>query len=198
MTDPDASLPRGRTILPSVVHVHFDGACEPPRGGGVATYGFTVEGVGMDYEEKGLAVRPWSPRATNNVAEYTGAIRALEWLLEQRYEGAVRLIGDSQLVIRQMQGQYRVRAVHLQQYWEQLHRLAQRFERVEYIWVPREVNQRADELTKQALAEATPEAAAHAPGTPVPPETEDQESDSPDAIERDGRAGPDSGPPSGA
>ncbi len=152
----------------------------------------------MRYEEKGLAVRPWSPRATNNVAEYTAAIRALEWLLGQRFRGAVRLIGDSQLVIRQMQGQYQVRAAHLQQYWEQLHHLAERFERVEYVWVPREVNQRADELTKEALADAMPEAAAHGPGTPVPPEPEDQESDSPDAMARDDGVDPDSGPGSGA
>ncbi|HLY77028.1 MAG TPA: reverse transcriptase-like protein, partial [Thermoplasmata archaeon] len=94
----------------------------------MATYGFTVEGPGLHYEERGLAVPPWTPRATNNVAEYTAAIRALEWLREQGYSGPVRVMGDSQLVIRQIQGQYRVRAPHLKEYQSQLLRLAHHFE----------------------------------------------------------------------
>jgi ribonuclease HI len=170
------------------VHVHFDGACEPPRGGGVATYGFTVEGEGLDHEEKGLAVRPWSPRATNNVAEYTAAIRALEWLAAQGYSGKVRLLGDSQLVVRQMQGQYRVRMPHLREYWERLRTLARHFEGVDYVWIPREINQRADELSKEALVESLPEARRHAPASPVEPEAEDEEPGRP------GRNGPDRAP----
>jgi ribonuclease HI len=176
MTDLDAKLPRGRAVLPADVHVHFDGACQPPRGGGVATYGFTVEGPGLHYEEKGLAVPPWTPRATNNVAEYTAAIRALEWLKEKGYSGPVRVMGDSQLVIRQVQGQYRVKAPHLQQYHDHLLHIARHFEQVDWAWIPREANARADELSKEALEDEWRRAARLRPDHPVIPEQEDEES----------------------
>lgn len=162
----DDQLPRAQVVLPPLVEVHFDGACQPPAGGGVATYGFTVEGEQLFHEECGLAVRPWSAHATNNVAEYTAAIRALEWLKSRGFNGQVLLIGDSQLVIRQMQGEYKVRSEHLKAYWEHLHRLARDFGEVRFVWVPREENRRADELSKQALDDVWAEAAAHRPAVP--------------------------------
>jgi ribonuclease HI len=176
MTNIDSTLPRGRVVLPSEVHVHFDGACQPPRGGGVATFGFTIEGPGLRHEGKGLAVPPWSPRATNNVAEYTAAIRAMEWLLQQGYTGPVRLTGDSQLVVRQLKGEYRVKAPHLQEYHATALRLARRFEHVEWAWIPREANARADQLSKEALQEHWAQAARYRPSKPVVPEQEDEES----------------------
>lgn len=151
----DREIPRGvAAIDPARVEVRFDGACDPPRGGGVATFGFVVSGAGLYHEDCGLAVRPHVLHATNNVAEYVAAIRALEWLNGQGYQGAVELVGDSQLVIRQMKGEYEVRAEHLKAYHHHLSQLAARFERVEYEWVPRESNARADALSKQALREA--------------------------------------------
>jgi ribonuclease HI len=176
MTDLDSRLPRGRAILPAQVHIHFDGACQPPGGGGVATYGFTVEGPGIRYEGKGLAVKPWTPRATNNVAEYTAAIRAMEWLRDQGYSGPVRVMGDSQLVVRQLHGEYRVKAEHLQEYHAQALRLARHFEQVDWVWIPREANGRADELSKEALAEEWPRAARYRPARPVIPAPENEES----------------------
>jgi ribonuclease HI len=150
--DVEAQIRRGTTVFSPVVSVHFDGACQPPRGG-VATYGFVVEGEGLAYEESGPAVAPGSPRATNNIAEYVGAIRALEWLRGRSFRGTVILCGDSQLVIRQMQGEYAVRAEHLQQYHTHLETLVRDFAEVRFVWVPREENRRADELSKGALEE---------------------------------------------
>jgi ribonuclease HI len=151
----DEELPRGIASAPvGPVQVHFDGACEPPRGGGVAAYGFTIEGMGLDHHGHGLAVPPLHPHATNNVAEYVGAIRALEWLDEQGYRGPVVVSGDSQLVIRQMNGEYRVRADHLRPYHERLARLVERFVGVEFVWVPREENREADRLSKLGIEEA--------------------------------------------
>jgi ribonuclease HI len=173
-TDPE--VPRGvAAIDPAHVDVHFDGACEPPRGGGVATFGFVVSGAGLYHEDCGLAVRPHVPHATNNVAEYVAAIRALEWLRAQRYRGAVVAFGDSQLVIRQMNGEYRVRAEHLKAYHERLEQLTREFSRVEFRWVPREENQPADALSKRALAEAEGDARRHRPVTPVEPLPESDE-----------------------
>lgn len=150
----DGTIPRGTSVLARMVAVHFDGACQPPRGGGVAAYGFTVEGEGLDHEERGLAVPPGSERATNNVAEYAGAIRALEYLRSRSFRGIVLLLGDSQLVLRQMSGEYEVRAEHLKPYHAHLEALSRSFEEVRFQWVPREENVRADALSKEAIAEA--------------------------------------------
>jgi ribonuclease HI len=151
----DDELPRGIASDPvGPVVVHFDGACEPPRGGGVAAFGFTVDGPELPHEGHGLAVPPLHPHATNNVAEYVGAIRALEWLLAHGYRGPVAVLGDSQLVIRQMNGEYRVRAEHLRPYHESLARLARQFVSVEFRWVPREENEAADRLSKLGIEEA--------------------------------------------
>jgi ribonuclease HI len=168
---PDALVPRGIASGESgPVRVYFDGACEPARGGGLATFGYTIEGAGFDLEECGLAVRPYSERATNNVAEYAGAIQALERLHGLGYTGPVEVRGDSQLVIRQMRGEYEVRADHLRPYHDWLTALAGRFASVAWEWVPREQNQRADALSKQALADHGPGAQRHRPvAADVPP-----------------------------
>jgi len=138
-------------VDPGPVRVHFDGASNSTLGGGLATYGYTIEGAGFDLEESGLAVRPYSEHATNNVAEYSGAIHALERLRGLGYTGVVDMYGDSQLVIRQMLGEYEVRADHLRSYHEWLQKLAGHFARVTWNWVPREQNSRADALSKQAI-----------------------------------------------
>jgi len=148
----ESRLPRGQAVIGPVVTVHFDGACQPPRGGGVATYGFTVEGDSLDHEESGLAATPWSESSTNNVAEYMAAINALLWLRGRSYHGTVVLLGDSQLVVRQMQGEYEVRSERLRPYHTLLVQLVGEFVEVRFNWVPREENSRADALSKEALA----------------------------------------------
>jgi ribonuclease HI len=150
----DRIIPRGVASTDGPVQVHFDGACQSTRVGRVAAYGFTVQGGGLHGEEHGLCVPPNHDRATNNVAEYTAAIRALEWLVRERYAGDVEVVGDSQLVVRQMTGEYQVEAEHLRAYHDWLVQLARRFRSVEFRWVPREENRRADELSKLAIEEA--------------------------------------------
>lgn len=150
----DEHLPRGVATLGGVVRVHFDGACDPPSGTGVATFGYHLEGGGFLHEGWGLAVAPYSRHSTNNVAEYVAAIRPLEWLLAHGYTNDVVMSGDSQLVVRQMTGQYEVRAEHLKAYHDHLAGLVTRFRHVEFHWVPREENRRADALSKLALDEA--------------------------------------------
>lgn len=88
-------------------------------------------------------------RATNNQAEYRALIRGLEEALKL---GASRLvvITDSELVIFQMRGSYRVRNPGLRPLWERAATLAHRFEQVEYKPVPRYENSRADELASRA------------------------------------------------
>lgn len=170
----DQGLPRGILTAPAdLIVVHFDGACEPARGGGVATFGYTIDGGGWDLEDSGLAVRPYSERATNNVAEYVGAIQALERLHGLGWNGPLEVRGDSQLVIQQMRGEYAVRASHLREYHARLVQLAQTFAEVRWVWVPRERNTRADALSKFALAEHAQDARRRAPGAVVQVPQED-------------------------
>jgi ribonuclease HI len=170
----DREIPRGIVPAPSEpIVIHFDGACEPARGGGVATYGYTLEGGGWDLEDSGLAVRPYSEHATNNVAEYVAAIQALERLHGLGWKGPLEVRGDSQLVIQQMRGEYAVRAPHLREYHARLAQLAGTFAEVRWVWVPREQNTRADALSKLALAEHTPAARRLGLGTVVPVPDED-------------------------
>lgn len=150
----DEALPRGTVVEGLPVQVHFDGACQVTRAGPVAGYGFVVEGRELDHQEFGLAVPPGSERATNNVAEYVGAIRALEYLVAREYRGTVVVFGDSQLVVRQMAGEYDVRAEHLRPYHDHLQSLAQRLGEVRFTWVPREENTVADALSQRAIEEA--------------------------------------------
>jgi ribonuclease HI len=138
-----------------MIRVEFDGACEPRNPGGIPTYGFVIyRDRRKAHEEAGLAATPHSREATNNVAEYTGAIRALEWLVAQGTTGeSVVVQGDSELVIRQLNGEYKVKSPLLAPLHKKVLELAERFPSIEYRWVPREENREADRLTARARAD---------------------------------------------
>ena len=96
---------------------------------------------------------------TNNVAEYTAVIRGLE---EAQRLGAreVLLRSDSQLLINQLTGRYRVKAPHLQPLHKRVRDLMRAFTRVDLEHVPRERNAAADSLANLGvdrwLAEGRP------------------------------------------
>lgn len=89
-------------------------------------------------------------KATSNVAEYRGLLAGLE---AARRLGAaeVEVISDSELLVRQMNGQYRVRNETLQQLHSLAQGMAEGFRRCAFRHVPREQNTRADGLVNQAL-----------------------------------------------
>ena len=89
-------------------------------------------------------------RATNNVAEYRGAIAGLE---QARALGArrVRVRADSLLVVNQQKGLWRVRNEALRTLSSEARRLAGQFERVVWEHVPRERNRHADALANRAM-----------------------------------------------
>ena len=82
---------------------------------------------------------------TNNVAEYTAVIRGLERALEL---GATEVLlrSDSQLLINQLTGRYRVKTPHLQPLHRRVRELGARFDTIEYEHVRRERNTEADRL----------------------------------------------------
>ncbi|MGQ0721944.1 MAG: ribonuclease HI family protein [Candidatus Eiseniibacteriota bacterium] len=89
-------------------------------------------------------------RATNNVAEYRGAIAALEKARELGLT-ELELRMDSELIVKQLGGQYRVRQPALQQLKRRLDEVIRGFRRFRVRHVPREENGEADRLANEAL-----------------------------------------------
>lgn len=89
-------------------------------------------------------------RATNNVAEYRGLIAGLDDALKLgAREAAVYL--DSKLLVEQMSGRWKVKHPDLIELNAQARRLAARFDRIGYSWIPRERNSHADRLANEAM-----------------------------------------------
>lgn len=93
-------------------------------------------------------------RATNNVAEYAGLLAALE---RARAAGVTDLTvhSDSELLVRQMTGAYRVKQPHLQRLWLAAQQLARQLARFAVRHLPRQANAEADRLANRAMDERT-------------------------------------------
>ena len=89
-------------------------------------------------------------RTTNNVAEYEGLIMGLEALLQLGAK-TVRVQSDSQLLVRQLNGEYRVRDARLKALWLKASELLRRFSRYRIVHVYREANKLADRLANRAV-----------------------------------------------
>jgi len=140
--------------LTLVVILYFDGLCEPVNPGGVATYGFAIyKDDQVVTTDRGLAAEPWSPEASNNVAEYTALMKGLEWLIENGFTKNVEVRGDSRLVIKQMRGEYKVKAKRIRPLYERARSMASAFHDLSFNWIPRSRNLHADSLSKLAYNE---------------------------------------------
>lgn len=91
--------------------------------------------------------------ATNNVAEYSGLILALEKALELGLK-RIEILSDSELLIKQMNGQYSVRDEKLKALWARARTLIGRFPKASLRHIPREENRKADQLAKAAAVMA--------------------------------------------
>lgn len=149
--------------------LYFDGSCEPVNPGGVATFGFALEGLGgitegvAEVAAGGLLGQ--GSGMTNNLAEYAGLRAGLARLLGIAHVRGVQfgpddtltIKGDSKLVVEQVAGNWAANAPHLREQRDQvraaLHELG--FGTVKTVWVPREQNQRADALARFAYEQHT-------------------------------------------
>jgi probable phosphoglycerate mutase len=93
------------------------------------------------------------PLATNNVAEYNGLLAALRWAVAERIR-TLHVRSDSELLVRQMKGEYRVKHPGLQPLYEEARALARRIGSVRFEHVRREFNKDADRLANEAMDEA--------------------------------------------
>ena len=88
--------------------------------------------------------------ASNNVAEYSGLIAGLAKAVELGLE-EVEVRSDSELMVKQMRGEYRVKNEGLQELHAQARKLAGHFDAIEYRHVRRAENELADKLVNQVL-----------------------------------------------
>jgi ribonuclease HI len=91
--------------------------------------------------------------ATNNVAEYNGLLAALQWAVSNNVP-RLHIRADSELLVKQMRGEYRVKHPGLQPLWEQARGLTRRIRHVQFEHVRREFNRDADRLANEAMDEA--------------------------------------------
>jgi ribonuclease H / adenosylcobalamin/alpha-ribazole phosphatase len=127
------------TALAEVI-INCDGAARGnPGPAGAGAVVVAPDGTVLAEVAEGLG------ETTNNVAEYTAAIRGLE---EAARLGALRVLlrSDSQLLINQLNGRYRVKTAHLVPLHRRIRDLVSSFERVTFEHVPRAQNAEADRL----------------------------------------------------
>lgn len=106
----------------------------------------TPEGEVIHHDSLDLGEREYF---SANVSEYMAVRAALYWLrLHGRTDAAVRIHSDSQLVMRQLTGQYNCNVPRLQILRDAVLKLAADFPRVTYHWIRREENKEADHLSK--------------------------------------------------
>jgi ribonuclease HI len=94
--------------------------------------------------------------ATNNVAEYSGLLAALRWAVANGI-ATLHIRSDSELLVKQMNGQYRVKNPGLLPLYEEARALVKQIGRVKFEHVRREFNKEADRLANEAMDEAAAE-----------------------------------------
>jgi ribonuclease HI len=130
---------------PGILTIYTDGGA---RGNpGPAAFAYVIQRDGNAAIEEAGCIG----EGTNNQAEYTALIRALEHAARLGNQHRLRIHSDSELIVKQMNGQYRVKDEGLKPLYEQARRLASRFAAVEIRHIPRAQNTRADRLYNAAL-----------------------------------------------
>jgi ribonuclease HI len=135
------SAPRAAGVL----HIHIDGASR----GNPGEAGFGVHVATPSGEELG-GLYGYLGRATNNVAEYQALLHALRYALK-RGARTVEIFSDSELVVKQISGAYKVKHPAMIALHREAKSLLHRFERASLRHVRREQNKDADRLANQAL-----------------------------------------------
>jgi ribonuclease HI len=131
---------------------------------GPASYGVVIRNPRGEVIAR---LKKYIGRVTNNVAEYYGLIAALDYAQSHGVR-ALRVESDSELLVKQMQGHYKVRSEDLRPLYERARKMSQAFESFRIGHVYREQNREADALANEAMDEASGRSTSetnHAPTT---------------------------------
>lgn len=116
---------------------------------GPASYGVVIRDPRGEIVAR---LKKYIGRTTNNVAEYYGLIAALDYA-QSHSIGALRVESDSELLVKQMRGQYKVKSADLKPLYERAKKMSQTFASFRIDHVYREQNREADALANEALDE---------------------------------------------
>ena len=118
---------------------------------GPASYGVVIRNPKGEIIAR---LKKYIGRMTNNVAEYYGLIAALDWA-QSNHVRALRIESDSELLVNQMRGRYRVKSEELKPLFERAKKMSQTFSSFRIGHVYREQNAEADALANEALDEVS-------------------------------------------
>lgn len=132
-----------------MIEVWTDGLCEPINPGGTGCAAYVIKKNGKVIE-KGTQVLKKSSEMTNNVAEYSALIQALQAVRKLCLtEEKIVLRSDSKLLVSQMRGEWKVRGTRIVPLHAKAKELTEGLN-VDFAWVPREENEEADGLCRLA------------------------------------------------
>jgi len=111
-------------------------------------------GIGIVfYDEQNSVIKKlfkFIGNATNNVAEYSALVYAMQEALIDRYD-EVRIKSDSELLTKQLTGEYKVKNDNLRPYYDLFQHISKGFSKIEVISIDRECNSLADKLANKAI-----------------------------------------------
>lgn len=142
----EAAAPEPKSVA-AAYRINIDGGS---RGNpGPAAYGVVIRDARGEPVAK---LKKYIGRSTNNVAEYYGLIAAMDYAQSHGVR-AIRIESDSELMVKQMRGLYKVKSADLQPLYERAQKTAKVFESFRIDHVYREQNREADALANEALDE---------------------------------------------
>ena len=131
--------------MPETITAYIDGGSRGNPGPAAAAFVLN-DASGRQLEAKAFFLG----RATNNVAEYTGLVKALEAAVQAGFE-QINVFSDSELLVKQINGQYKVKSEQIRPLYRQAVSLLEKFESWKVEHVTRDKNEKADSLVNQAL-----------------------------------------------
>jgi ribonuclease HI len=150
-----------KTPISSWINAHCDGGA---RGNpGPAGYGALIQ------DNEGMVIAELSEflgMRTNNYAEYSGLLGCLQYALDHHHP-RLRVVSDSELMVKQIQGKYQVKSPDLKPLYEEAKRRIAKLEAFEISHALRHKNKDADRLANEAMDRGMKR--PHAPGQPAPP-----------------------------
>ena len=132
------------------IQIKFDGASK--NNPGEAGAGWHIKAPEIDYEVKGYEYL--GPKKTNNQAEYTGLKNALKQVvkdIENIEQYSVLVQGDSQLAIKQLNKEFKVKSENIRELYHEVVKLVEKIPNIKFEWIPRIQNKTADALANRAI-----------------------------------------------
>jgi ribonuclease HI len=153
--------PQSPTLKAEWINAHCDGGA---RGNpGPSGYGALIQ------DDQGMVIAELSEflgMRTNNYAEYSGLLGCLQYALDHNHP-RLRVVSDSELMVKQIQGKYQVKSPDLKPLYEEAKRRIAKLQAFEITHALRHKNKDADRLANEAMDRGMKR--PHAPGQPAPP-----------------------------